>query len=97
MLVHCRRRLSAAVTVLAAKIPRCDGVFTEWALELGKAVHHLDRVMSRSLIVCAHFSYDSKPKVAPDRPLEGNRSGGGRQLGGTRLAIRYRTGKSAQL
>jgi hypothetical protein len=48
MLVHCPSRLGAAATVLAAEIPCGDGVFTEWALERGKTVHHFDRVMSHS-------------------------------------------------
>src|SRR5580704_11030239 len=46
VLVHCPGRLGAAVSVLAAEIPCGDGVSAEWALESGKPVHHLDRVMS---------------------------------------------------
>jgi hypothetical protein len=41
-------RLGAAATVLAAKIPRRDEVFTEWAIECGKAVHQFDGVMSHT-------------------------------------------------
>ena len=48
MLVHCFSRLGAAATVLTAKLLRGDGVFTEWALERGKTVHHFDGVMSHS-------------------------------------------------
>jgi len=44
VLVHCPRRLGAAVTILAAKLLRGDGVFTKWALEGGKAAHHFDGV-----------------------------------------------------
>ena len=48
MLVHCPSRLGAAATVLTAELLCGDGVFTKWALEYGKAVHHLDGVMSHS-------------------------------------------------
>jgi hypothetical protein len=39
---------------LAAELPCGDGVFTEWALERGEAVHHFDGVMSHSFIVVAY-------------------------------------------
>jgi hypothetical protein len=48
VLVHCPSCLGAAATVLAAKIPRGDEVFTKSALERAKAVHPLDGVMSHS-------------------------------------------------
>ena len=48
MLVHCPCGLGPAATVLTAKLPRGDGVFTEWALEHGKTVNHFDGVMSHS-------------------------------------------------
>jgi hypothetical protein len=50
VLVHCPRRLRAAVTILAAELLCRDGAFTKWALEGGKAVYHLDDgVMSHYL------------------------------------------------
>jgi hypothetical protein len=51
VLVHCPSRLGAAATVLAVELPCGDGVFAEWALENGKAIHHFDAVMSHSSIV----------------------------------------------
>ena len=55
MLVHCPSRLGAAATVLAAEISCRDRVFTKGAVELGEAVHHLDRVISHSFN-CRRFS-----------------------------------------
>jgi hypothetical protein len=50
VLVHCPRRLRAAVTILAAELLCRDGAFTKWALEGGKAVYHFDDgVMSHYL------------------------------------------------
>ena len=66
VLVHCPSRLGAAATVLAAKLPCGDGVFTKWALELGEAVHHFDGVMSHSFIVGAHLWYDSEFGMTPN-------------------------------
>ena len=60
MLVHCPSCLGAAATVLAAKLPRGDGVLADEAVELGEAAHHLDGVMSHSFIVGAHLWYDSE-------------------------------------
>ena len=51
VLVHRPSRLGAAVTVLAAEIPRCDGVLTNRALERAEAVHNRDGVMSHSFII----------------------------------------------
>jgi hypothetical protein len=48
MLVHCPSRLNAASRVLAIELHCGDGVFTKSALELGKAVHLFDDVMSHS-------------------------------------------------
>ena len=48
VLVHCPSGLGTAVAVLAAEIPRGDGVFAERAVEHGKAVHLLDGVMPHS-------------------------------------------------
>jgi hypothetical protein len=42
VLVHCPSRLGAAFSVEAVELPCGDGVFTEWALERAKAVHHFD-------------------------------------------------------
>ena len=54
VLVHCRSRLGAAATVLAAEIPRCDGVLTNRALERAKAVRNFDSVMSHGFIIVSY-------------------------------------------
>jgi hypothetical protein len=46
--VHCPSRLHAAAGVLAIELHCGDGVFTMSALELGKAIHLFDDVMSHS-------------------------------------------------
>jgi len=54
VLIHCLRRLGAAVAVLAAELLCGDGVFAKRALEQAKPVHHFDGVMSHtfSVVVC---------------------------------------------
>jgi hypothetical protein len=59
VIVHYSSRLGAAVAVLSAELPRGDGVFTEWTLELAKAVHHFDGVMSHSSSVVAYSGMTS--------------------------------------
>jgi hypothetical protein len=71
VLVHCLSRLGAAATVLAAKVPRRDRVFTEWAVELGEAVHHLDRVMSHSFNCRRSSLARLRTKVSPERSPDG--------------------------
>jgi hypothetical protein len=61
--VHCPSRLGAAAAVLAAELPCGDGVFTKWALEPGKAVHHFDSVMSHSFNCSCLSRYDSELKL----------------------------------
>jgi hypothetical protein len=63
VLVHCPSRLGAAVAVLAAELPSGDGVFTKWALERAKAVHHFDGVMSHSFNCSSLSRYDSELKL----------------------------------
>jgi len=46
--VHCPSRLDAASGVLAIELHCGDRVFTKSALELGKAIHLFDDVMSHS-------------------------------------------------
>jgi len=67
VLVHCPSRLGAAATVLAAKLPCGDGVFTKWALELGEAVHHFDGVMSHSFNCRRLSRCDSELKLPSPR------------------------------
>lgn len=55
VVVHYACRLSAAVSVLAAEVPRGDGVFTKRALEHGKTVHRFDGVMSH-ICNCSRFA-----------------------------------------
>jgi len=55
MVIHCPCRLGTAATILTAEIPSGDGVFTEWAFELSKAVQLFYYVMSHSSIVGARF------------------------------------------
>ncbi len=64
VLVHCPCRLSAAVSVLAAEIPRGDGVFTKRALEHRKTVHRLDGVMSH-FFNCIRLSRDESERKLP--------------------------------
>jgi len=51
VLIHKPGRLGAAVTVLAAEIPRRNGVLANRTLERAKAVHNFDGVMSHSIII----------------------------------------------
>jgi hypothetical protein len=53
VLVHCPSCLCAAIAALTAELPCGDGVFTKWALELAKAVHHCDGVISHSFSIVA--------------------------------------------
>ena len=69
VLVHCPCRLSAAVSVLAPELPCGDGVFTKWALERGKAVHHFDGVMSHSFNRSPYPGDNSKLKL-PSLPVQ---------------------------
>ena len=73
MLVHCSSCLSAAATVLAAKIPCGDGVFTTLALERAKAVHHFDGVMSHSINCSPSSLYDPELKTTPRHERNGRR------------------------
>jgi len=63
VLVHCPSRLGATVTVLAAELPCCDGMFTNWTIELAKPVHHFDGVISHSFKSSRLYRYDSEPKL----------------------------------
>ena len=65
VLVHYFSRLGATTAVLAAEVPRGDGVSTQWTLERAKAAHHFDGVMSHSF-KCSRLSrYDSELKLPP--------------------------------
>jgi hypothetical protein len=68
VLVHCPGRLGAAAAVLAVELQCGDGVFTEWALEGDKAVHHFDGVMSHSFDCSLLYRCDSEPKL-PSPPI----------------------------
>jgi|HubBroStandDraft_3_1064219.scaffolds.fasta_scaffold76644_1 hypothetical protein len=63
VLVHCPSRLGAAVTVLAAELPCCDAMFTNWTLERAKTVHHFDGVISHSFKSSRLSRYESEPKL----------------------------------
>ena len=63
VLIHCPSRLSTGVAVLAAELPRGDGVFAKWTLERPKAVHHCDGVMPHNFNYSRLFRYDSEPKL----------------------------------
>jgi hypothetical protein len=63
VLVHCPSRLGATVAVQAAEIPCGEGVFTKWACEHAKAVHHFDGVMSHSFNCRPSYLYDSARKT----------------------------------
>ena|ERR1700681_3132847 len=63
VLVHCPSRLGAAVSVEAVELPCGDRVFTEWALERAKAVHHFDGVMSHSFNSSPSYQYVSELKL----------------------------------
>ena len=75
MLVHRPSRLGAAATVLTAKLPCGDGVFTEWALERGKAANHFDGVVSHSPNCRRLSRYDSELKL-PSSPVTSEMAGG---------------------
>ena len=62
VLVHYLSRLGAATAVLAAKLPRGDGVFTKQALERAKTLHHRDGVMSHTLKCSRISQYESELK-----------------------------------
>jgi hypothetical protein len=63
VVIHYFSRLSATTAVLAAEVPRGDGVSTQWAPERTKAAHHFDGVMSHSF-KCSRLSrYDSELKL----------------------------------
>jgi hypothetical protein len=55
VLVHRPSGLCPATAVLAAEFLRSDGVLTDEALESGKAIHHLDGVMSHNFIVASYL------------------------------------------
>jgi hypothetical protein len=69
VIVHCFSRLGAAVAVLTAKLPCSERVFTQWALELAKAVHHFDGVMSHSSKFSRLFRYDLELKLPSPCPI----------------------------
>jgi hypothetical protein len=73
VLVHRPSRLDATPTVLTIELHCGDGVFTKCALELGKAIHLFDGVMSHSLIVGAHPRHGSELKF-PRGELNGTRA-----------------------
>lgn len=60
VLVHCPCRLGAAISFLAAEVACVYGVFTKWALEPGKAVHHFDGVISH-ISNCRRLSQGMTP------------------------------------
>ena len=61
VLVHYSSRLGAATPVLVVEVPRGDGVSAKRTLELAKALHHRNGVMSHNLSVVAY------PGVSPKR------------------------------
>jgi|HubBroStandDraft_1064217.scaffolds.fasta_scaffold56208_1 hypothetical protein len=63
VLVHRLSGLGAAVAVMAAEIPRGNGVFTKWALKRAKASHHCDRVISHNFKCSRIFRCNSELKL----------------------------------
>jgi hypothetical protein len=61
--VHYLSRLGAAAAVLAAELPRGDGVSAKRALERAKALHHRNGVMSHSFKSSRISRYDSELKL----------------------------------
>ena len=53
VLVHYLSRLGATTAVLAAELPRGDGVSKQGALERVESLHHCDGVISHSSRVVA--------------------------------------------